>query len=117
MESIPSDKIIQQVYNIILERKNSSPEISYVSSLFNKGTNSILKKIGEESAEIIIASKDENIEEQIHEIADLWFHLLVLMVNQGISLEKILQELKNRFGKSGLQEKAQRKEINNQLTK
>ena len=113
MESIPSEKIIQQIYNIILERKKSSPENSYVSSLINKGTNSILKKIGEESAEIIIASKDENIEEQIHEIADLWFHLLVLMVNQGISLEKILQELKNRFGKSGLQEKAERQELNN----
>ena len=113
MKSIPSEKIIQQVYDIILERKNFSKEKSYVSSLINKGTDSILKKIGEESTEVIIASKNENIEEQIHEIADLWFHLLVLMVNQGISLEKILQELKNRFGKSGLQEKAQRQELNN----
>ena len=113
MGSIPSEKIIQQVYNIVLERKSCSPENSYVSSLINKGTNSILKKIGEESTEVIIASKNGSLEEQIHEIADLWFHLIVLMVNQGISLEKILQELKNRFGKSGLQEKAQRQELNN----
>ena len=113
MNSIPSEKIIQQLYNIILERKKSSAKNSYVSSLINKGADSILKKIGEESTEVIIASKNENIEEQIHEIADLWFHLLVLMVNQGIPLEKILQELKNRFGKSGLKEKAQRQELNN----
>ena len=108
MSSISSEKIIEQVYNIILERKKFSPESSYVSSLLNKGTNSILKKIGEESTEVIIASKNENVEEQIHEIADLLFHILVLMVNHEISLEKILQELKNRIGKSGLEEKAAR---------
>ena len=113
MQPILSEKIIQQVYNIILERKNCCPENSYVSSLFNKGKNSILKKIGEESTEVIIASQNGTTEAQIHEIADLWFHLLILMVNQGIPLEKILQELKNRFGKSGLQEKAQRQELNN----
>tara|TARA_B100001250_G_C19683870_1_gene737128 strand:+ start:143 stop:484 length:342 start_codon:yes stop_codon:yes gene_type:complete len=112
MKSILSEEIILQLYNTIIERKNYSPKNSYVSRLINKGTNTILKKIGEESTEVIIASKNENIEEQIHEIADLWFHLLVLMVNQGISLENILQELKNRFGKSGLQEKAQRQELN-----
>ena len=65
MEPILSEKIIKQVYNIILERKNCSPENSYVSSLFNKGKNSILKKIGEESTEVIIASQNGNIEEQI----------------------------------------------------
>jgi len=113
MESILSEKIIQQLYNTIVERKNSAPSDSYVSNLINKGTTSILKKIGEESTEVIIASQNQNKEEQIHEIADLWFHLLVLMVSQGISLEDILQELKNRFGISGLQEKAQREGINN----
>jgi len=113
MKSILSEKIIQQLYNTIVERKNSSPRDSYVSNLINKGTKSILKKIGEESTEVIIASQSENKKEQIHEIADLWFHLLVLMVSQGISLEDILQELKNRFGISGLQEKAQREELNN----
>ena len=76
---------------------------------------SILKKIGEESAELLIASKEENTDEQIHEIVDLWFHILVLMVDKEISLECTLQELKNRFGKSGLQEKAMRKN-NNQPT-
>ncbi len=109
MNSIFSEKIIEQVYNLILERKKSSPESSYVSSLLNSGTNSILKKIGEESAELIIASKEESKDEQIHEIVDLWFHILVLMVDKGIKLECALQELKNRFGKSGLQEKTMRK--------
>ena len=112
MNSIFSEKIIEQLYKIILERKKFSPESSYVSSLFNKGTNSILKKIGEESTEVIIASKSENKDEIIHEIADLWFHLLVLMVDQEISLENLLQEIKNRFDQSGLQEKAMRRKVN-----
>ena len=115
MNAIFSEKIIEQVYNLILERKKASPKSSYVSSLLNRGTNSILKKIGEESAELLIASKEENTDEQIHEIVDLWFHILVLMVDKGISLECTLQELKNRLGKSGLQEKAMRKN-NNQPT-
>ena len=115
MNAIFSEKIIEQVYNLIIERKKDSPKSSYVSSLLNSGTNSILKKIGEESAELLIASKEENKDEQIHEIVDLWFHILVLMVDKEISLECTLQELKNRFGKSGLQEKAMRKN-NNQPT-
>ena len=73
-----------------------------------KGTDAILKKIGEESAEIIIAAKNKNRNEQIHEITDLWFHLLVLMVDQGLKLEDISKEFEKRFGQSGLEEKAQR---------
>ena len=69
---------------------------------------SILKKIGEESADVILATKNENRKEQIHEITDLWFHLLILMGYQGITIEDISQELKKRFGQSGLEEKAQR---------
>tara|TARA_Y100001970_G_C14095815_1_gene782596 strand:- start:597 stop:926 length:330 start_codon:yes stop_codon:yes gene_type:complete len=108
MNSIFSEKIIEQVYDIILKRKEFPSESSYVASLLKEGTNSILKKIGEESTEVIIASKNENIDEQIHEITDLLFHILVLMVNQGISLENILEEFKKRFGQSGLKEKASR---------
>ena len=73
-----------------------------------KGTDAILKKIGEESAEIIIAAKNKNRNEQIHEITDLWFHLLVLMVDQGLKLEDISKEFEKRFGQSGLEEKSQR---------
>ena len=103
-----SAAMFEQVYEVIRERKQSSPEKSYVASLMTKGTDSILKKIGEESAEVILATKNENRKEQIHEITDLWFHLLILMGYQGITIEDISQELKKRFGQSGLEEKAQR---------
>ena len=84
-----SATIFEQVYDTILKRKHSSPDNSYVASLMEKGTDSILKKIGEESAEVILATKNENRKEQIHEITDLWFHMLVLMGQQGISLNEI----------------------------
>ena len=108
MSSKISAIVFEQVYEIILKRKQSSPDNSYVASLMEKGTDAILKKIGEESAEVILAVKNENRKEQIHEITDLWFHLLILMGYQGITIEDISQELKKRFGQSGLEEKAQR---------
>ena len=108
MKSGISAAIFEQVYEVIRERQQSSPEKSYVAALMTKGTDSILKKIGEESAEVIIAAKNKNSDEQIHEITDLWFHLLVLMVDQGLTPEDISQEFEKRFGKSGLEEKAQR---------
>ena len=108
MKSGISAAIFEQVYEVIRERQQSSPEKSYVAALMTKGTDSILKKIGEESAEVIIAAKNKNSDEQIHEITDLWFHLLVLMVDQGLTPEDISKEFKKRFGKSGLEEKAQR---------
>jgi phosphoribosyl-ATP pyrophosphohydrolase len=108
MKSGISAAMFEQVYEVIRERKQSSPEESYVASLMTKGTDSILKKIGEESAEVIIAAKNKNRDEQIHEITDLWFHLLVLLVDQGLTLEDISKEFEKRFGQSGLEEKAQR---------
>ena len=74
----------------------------------DEGTDMILKKICEESAEVIIASKNGIRTEQIHELVDLWFHMLVLMGHKGISLTDISRELENRFGKSGFDEKANR---------
>ena len=100
--------MFQRVYDVILERKNYSPDNSYVASLMDKGIDSILKKIGEESAEVILATKNENRKEQIHEITDLWFHMLVLMGHQGITLNEISQELEDRLDQSGLGKKAQR---------
>ena len=108
MKSGISAAMFEQVYEVIRERKQSLPEKSYVSSLITKGTDSILKKIGEESAEVIIAAKNKNRDEQIHEITDLWFYLLVLLVDQGLKLEDISKEFEKRFGQSGLEEKAQR---------
>ena len=100
--------IIDRVYDVILERKQSSPETSYVAYLMDGGTDMILKKICEESSELIIATKNGNRIEQIHELADLWFHMLVLMGHKGITLTDISWELENRFGQSGLDEKANR---------
>ena len=97
-----------RVYDVILKRKQSSPETSYVAYLMDKGTDTILKKICEESAEVIIAVKNGNRSEQIHELTDLWFHILVLMGQEGITLTDIYRELENRFGKSGFDEKANR---------
>ena len=100
--------MFDRVYDVILKRKQSSPETSYVAYLMDEGTDMILKKICEESAEVIIAVKNENRAEQIHELADLWFHMLVLMGHKGITLTDISRELKNRFGQSGFDEKANR---------
>ena len=97
-----------RVFDVILKRKQSSPEKSYVAYLMDGGTDIILKKICEESSELIIAAKNENRSEQIHELADLWFHMLVLMGHKGITLTDISRELKNRFGQSGFDEKANR---------
>ena len=97
-----------RVFDVILKRKQSSPEKSYVAYLMDGGTDTILKKICEESSELIIAAKNENRSEQIHELADLWFHMLVLMGKKGITLTDIYQELENRFGQSGFDEKANR---------
>ena len=97
-----------RVYDVILNRKQSSPEKSYVAYLMDGGTDLILKKICEDSAEVIIAAKNENKVEQIHELADLWFHMLVLMGQKGITLKDISQELEKRFGQSGFDEKANR---------
>ena len=97
-----------RVYDVILKRKQSSPETSYVAYLMDEGTDMILKKICEESAEVIVAAKNENRTEQVHELADLWFHMLVLMVHKGITLTDISRELENRFGQSGFDEKTNR---------
>ena len=97
-----------RLYDVILKRKKSHPKKSYVAYLMDEGTDMILKKICEESAELIIAVEKGNRMEQIHELADLWFHMLVLMGQKGITLMDISQELENRFGQSGFNEKANR---------
>ena len=103
-----SKTTFDRVFDVILKRKQSSPEKSYVAYLMDGGTDTILKKICEESSELIIAAKNENRSEQIHELADLWIHMLVLMGQKGITLKDIYQELENRFGQSGFDEKANR---------
>lgn len=90
------------------QRRNADPASSYVASLYHKGLDAILKKVGEEAAETLIAAKNPARDALIHEVADLWFHTLVLLVHQGASAADVLAELQRRFGVSGLVEKADR---------
>ncbi|MCI0529909.1 MAG: bifunctional phosphoribosyl-AMP cyclohydrolase/phosphoribosyl-ATP diphosphatase HisIE [Nitrospira sp.] len=94
--------IVDRVYQIILDRKKRPREDSYVSSLLKMGKDRILRKIGEESGELIIGSKNDQKSEIISEMADLWFHTLVLLGYHGITPQEIYQELEQRHGKSGL---------------
>ena len=103
------DNILNALEKILEERKSSTKDKSYVSSLYSKGVNSILEKISEESEEVIQAVKEEGRDEVIHEVADLWFHIMVLLRHEDISIKEIELELARRFGVSGHEEKASRK--------
>ena len=102
--------ILEQLAAILEERKNADPETSYVAKLHAKGLDSILKKIGEEATETVMAAKDGHADKIIYETADLWFHTMVMLSEKGLSHEDVLNELARRFGMSGLEEKANRKE-------
>jgi phosphoribosyl-AMP cyclohydrolase / phosphoribosyl-ATP pyrophosphohydrolase len=91
-----SPSILDALYDTIVDRKNNPLEGAYTTYLFNKGIDKILKKVGEETAEIIIGAKNNSKSETVYEISDLVYHLLVLMVNQGITLEDIREELTKR---------------------
>ncbi len=93
---------------VLESRKGADPASSYVAGLYAKGLDAILKKIGEEATETVIAAKDGEAGPLLHEIADLWFHTLVLLAHQGLKPDDVLAELDRRFGLSGLDEKAQR---------
>ena len=90
------DNIIKGLYEVVQERKVKPQEGSYTCYLFDKGIDKILKKVGEECTEVIIAAKDNDKAETIYEIADLAYHVMVLMVEAGISLEDIHKELASR---------------------
>jgi phosphoribosyl-ATP pyrophosphohydrolase len=99
-----------QLAQVLEERKEQSGEKSYVASLYEKGLNSILKKIGEEATEVVIAAKDGDKTQIVYETADLWFHCMVLLAQQGLHPNDVLNELQRRFGLSGFDEKAQREQ-------
>ena len=101
-------KVIDEVYKIITERKETMPEDSYVASLFKEGLDKILKKISEEVAEVILAAKDEKKSHIIYEVTDLVFHLLVCLAYFDIPPSTIRDELKRRFKISGIFEKESR---------
>lgn len=100
--------ILDQLAKILEERKTADPDSSYVAGLYHKGLDAILKKIGEEATETVMAAKDGDADQLVYETADLWFHTLVMLAQQGLSHEAVLAELARRFGVSGLEEKAKR---------
>ncbi len=105
----PDQDILAALYQIVLERKNlADGEKSYVKSLFDKGLDKILSKIGEEATETAIAGKGGEKQEVVYEIADLFFHVTVLLGYYEIEPEQIYTELRRRFGLSGIEEKNSR---------
>jgi phosphoribosyl-ATP pyrophosphohydrolase len=103
-----SNDILDRLALTLEARKQADPQSSYVAKLYAKGLDAILKKVAEEAAETIMAAKDGVREKVIYETADLWFHSLVLLAQQGIHPDEILNELARREGLSGIVEKATR---------
>jgi phosphoribosyl-ATP pyrophosphohydrolase len=99
---------LNKIAAVLESRKGAAPESSYVASLYAKGLDAILKKIGEEATETVIAAKSGEKDKIVHETADLWFHTLILLAQQGLKPDDILSELERRFGISGHEEKAAR---------
>jgi phosphoribosyl-ATP pyrophosphohydrolase len=109
MNSEHSD-ILQAVYGVVQSRKGAAPESSYTASLMHKGIDKVLKKLGEEATELVIAGKGGVREEMVSEAADLFFHALVLLAYRDVPLDAVYDELRRRFGTSGHVEKAARLE-------
>ncbi|MCG7945140.1 MAG: phosphoribosyl-ATP diphosphatase, partial [Candidatus Thiodiazotropha taylori] len=84
--------LLQQLAQVLEERKQAAPDSSYVAKLYDKGLDGILKKIGEEATETVMAAKDGDADKIVYETADLWFHTLVLLAHQGLGPDLVLQE-------------------------
>ena len=102
------EAVLARIAATIASRRGADPQTSYVASLFARGDNAILKKIGEEATEAVMAAKDGDKIRITAEVADLWFHCLVLLVRHGLSPADVLSELARREGTSGYAEKAAR---------
>lgn len=102
--------VLNRLSELLEARKSADPSSSYVAKLYAKGLDSILKKIGEEATETVIAAKDGNKDDIIYETADLWFHTLVMLSHAGLTAQDVLDELARREGLSGIVEKASRAE-------
>lgn len=104
-----SKDTLARLADVIDSRRGGDPGSSYVAKLFAKGDDAILKKIGEEATETVLAAKDRAAERIVAETADLWFHCLVMLAHYGLRPEQVLAELERRAGTSGIEEKALRK--------
>ncbi|WP_459862868.1 phosphoribosyl-ATP diphosphatase [Endothiovibrio diazotrophicus] len=100
--------ILAGLAKVLEERKSADPDSSYVARLYHKGPDAILKKIGEEATETVMAAKDGDPDKIVYETADLWFHSMVMLAHYGLGPDRVLAELDRRFGLSGLEEKASR---------
>jgi phosphoribosyl-ATP pyrophosphohydrolase len=103
-----SEEILNRLADLLEQRKSADPTSSYVAKLYAKGMDSILKKVGEEATETVIAAKGGNKDEIIYETADLWFHTLVMLAHVGLKPQDVLNELARREGLSGITEKESR---------
>ena len=101
-------EVLHRVSATLAERKQADPDASYVSSLYAKGTDAICKKIAEEGAETIMAAKDGDRLHLVWEVTDLWFHSMVLLAHNGLSVDDVLAEFRRREGVSGIDEKKSR---------
>ena len=108
-----SDTVLARIAQTLEARRDADPKTSYIASLYGKGLNKILEKVGEEATETVIAAKDHatgdgSAEDLIHEVADLWFHSMVMLVHQGLDPQDVVAELASREGLSGLEGQANR---------
>lgn len=103
-----NEDILKQLDKVILSKSTQDPKESYVAALFEKGLENIQKKVNEESLESILAAETDDKQALVSEVADLWFHTMVLLAYKKASVEDVLIELERRFGVSGLEEKASR---------
>ncbi len=106
--TMSNSEILSRLADVLEQRRSADPQASYVAGLYARGLDAILKKVGEEATETVIAGKGGDRRQIVHETADLWFHTLVLLNHRGIRPEEVLAELGRRFGVSGIEEKAAR---------
>lgn len=103
---------LDELAAVLEERKQADPESSYVARLHRDGLDGILKKVAEESFEVVLAAKEGDRKHLVYETADLWFHTLVLLSHEGLGPQDVMAEFARRFGTSGLEEKARRAKSN-----
>ena len=107
--TLTSDDTLERLAAVIESRRGTDPDKSYVARLFSKGQDAMLKKVGEEATEVVMAGKDGDAAKLTGEVADLWFHTLVVLAAHGLKPADVLAELRRREGMSGLEEFALRK--------
>lgn len=100
--------VLSRLADLLEQRKDADPQSSYVAKLYAKGMDSILKKVGEEATETILAAKEGDPAKIVYETADLWFHCMVMLAKAGLKPQDVLEELARREGLSGIEEKANR---------